>query len=75
MLFGQQRGRREDGHLLAAHDSDEGGAQRHFGLAKADVAADQAVHRFAGGHIAHHIVDGFLLVRRFLEAETVGKRS
>ena len=55
MLARQQRGRHHDRDLLAVHGGDEGGAQRHFGLAEADVAADEPVHRPAGGQI---VVDG-----------------
>ena len=71
MLFRQQRGRCEDRDLLAAHDGDEGGAQRNFGLAEADVATDQPVHRFAASHVLDHGVDRGALVRRLLEAETL----
>ena len=48
MLAREQRGRHDDRHLHAVHGGDEGGAQRHLGLAEADVAADQPVHRPAG---------------------------
>ena len=51
-----------DGDLLAAHRRDEGRAQRHLGLAEADVAAHQAVHRLAGAEIVEHRVDDGLLV-------------
>jgi hypothetical protein len=44
VLLGQQRGGRQEGHLLAAGDGHEGRAQGHLGLAEAHVAADQAVH-------------------------------
>ena len=37
--------RREDGDLLAVHHGLERRAHRHFRLAVADVAAEQAVHR------------------------------
>ena len=47
VLLGEQRGRHEHRDLLAAGDGDERGAQRDLGLAEADVAADQAVHRLA----------------------------
>ena len=40
--------------LLAVADRDEGGAQGDFGLAEADVAADQAVHRLARAHVVDH---------------------
>ena len=54
VLARQQRGRHHDGDLLAVHRGDEGGAQRDFGLAEADVAADQPVHRPAGIEIVEH---------------------
>ena len=44
----QQRRRHHDRDLLAVHGGDEGGAQRNFRLAEADVAANQPVHRPAG---------------------------
>jgi hypothetical protein len=73
VLFGQQRGRRQEGHLLAAHHRHESGPQRDLGLAEADVAADQAVHRLGADQILDHGMDGCLLVGRFLEAEVVGE--
>ena len=73
MLFAEQGGRAQHGHLLAAGDGAEGGAQGDFGLAEADVATDQAVHRFARFHVFDHGGDGLRLVDRFLEAETVGE--
>ena len=48
---------------------DEGRAQRHLGLAEADVAADQPVHRPAGGEIVEHRVDRGLLVLGLLVGE------
>ena len=45
MLARQQRRRHHHGDLRAGHRGDEGGAQRHLGLAEADIAADQPVHR------------------------------
>ncbi|VTQ27241.1 Uncharacterised protein [Pseudomonas aeruginosa] len=48
---------------------DERRAHRHFGLAEADVAADQAVHGPGREHIGDHRLDGALLVRRLLERE------
>ena len=62
VLARQQRGRHHDRDLLAVHRRGEGGAQRHLGLAEADVAADQPVHRPAGGEIVEHGVDGGVLV-------------
>ena len=45
MLAREQRGRHDDRDLLAVDRGDEGGAQRDFGLAEADIAADEPVHR------------------------------
>ena len=73
VLFGQQRRGREEGHLLAARHSHEGRAQRHLGLAKAHIAADQAVHGAGADHVLDHRVDGGILVGRFFKAEVVGK--
>jgi hypothetical protein len=62
VLAREQRGRHHDGDLLAVHCRDEGGAQRHFGLAEADIAAHQPVHRLAGAEIVEHRVDDGLLI-------------
>ena len=40
-----------------AHRDHERGAQRHLGLAEADVAADQPIHRLAGAQIVEHRLD------------------
>ena len=45
VLVGENRRRRQHRHLVAAVDRLEGGPHRHLGLAVADVAAEQAVHR------------------------------
>jgi hypothetical protein len=73
MLFAEQGGRAQHGDLLAAGDRAERGAQRDLGLAEADVAADEAVHRFARLHVLDHRVDRGGLVGRFLETEAVGE--
>ena len=57
-----KRRRHHDGDLLARHGGDEGGAQRDLGLAEADVAAHQPVHRPAGREIVEHRIDGGELV-------------
>src|SRR3712207_8790828 len=42
VVLARQQGRgHDDGDLLAAHGGHEGGAQRHFRLAEAHVAADE----------------------------------
>ncbi len=69
MLARKQRRRHDDGHLQAVHGGDEGGAQCHFGLAEADVAADEAVHRTARRQVAEHRFDAGVLVLRLLVRE------
>ena len=74
MLLGEQRRRRQDRDLLAAVDGDEGGAQRDLGLAEADVAADEPVHRPRRDHVLDHGVDRGVLVGRLVEAEARRER-
>ena len=62
VLARKQRRRHHDRDLLARHRGDERGPQRHLGLAEADVAADQPVHRAAGGEVVEHGVDRGALV-------------
>ena len=61
----REHGRRhEHGDLLAVHHGLERGAQGDLGLAVADVAADQAVHRARVLHVALDVVNGAELVGR-----------
>ena len=69
MLPRQQRGRHHHRHLRAGHGGNEGGAQRHLGLAEADIAADQPVHRPPGSHVFQHVGDGASLVLGFGKRE------
>ena len=69
VLGGEERGRHQQGHLLAVLDGLEGGPQRHLGLAEADVAADQAVHRGLGLHVRLDLLDGAELVGGLLVRE------
>ena len=73
MLAREQRGRHHDCDLPAGHRGDEGGAQRHFGLAEADVAADQAIHRPPGAEVTKHGGDRGVLVVGLLIGEAGGK--
>ena len=57
VLPGQERGRHHDGDLLAVERDRKRRAQRHLGLAEADVAADQPVHRPAAFEILQRGVD------------------
>ena len=58
MLLGQDRGRDQHGHLPAVLRRLEGGPDRHLGLAEADVAADQPVHRARPLHVGLGLGDG-----------------
>ncbi len=69
MLARQQRRRHHHGDLLAVHGGDEGGAQRHFRLAEADVAADEPIHRPARAEIVVDRGDGGKLVVGLLVGE------
>src|SRR5258708_37087686 len=51
MLFGEDGGRYEHSHLFAVIGDLEGGPNRQLGLAVADVAANQAVHRAGALHV------------------------
>ena len=64
MLGDQQGGRDQDRDLLGVHHRLEGGADRDLGLAVADVAADQPVHRHGLLHVALDVVDRGQLVGR-----------
>ena len=73
VLFAEQRGRAQHSDLLAASHGAKRGAQSDFGLAEADVAANQPIHRTTGFHVVDYGVDGGCLIGRFLKAEAVGK--
>ncbi len=60
--------------LGAGHRGDEGRAHRHLGLAEAHVAADQPVHRRAGGQVVQHRLDRGKLVLRLLVREARRER-
>ncbi len=65
MLLGQDGGRHEHGDLFAAHDGLESGANGDLGLAEADIAADEAIHRLLGFHVGLGGGDGGELIRSF----------
>ncbi len=69
VLLGEDRRRREDQHLLAVGRRLDRGAQRHLGLAEADVAADQPVHRPLRLHVGLDRVDRVELVDGLLVRE------
>ena len=69
MLAGQKRGWRHKRHLIAGHGGDKGGAQRHLGLAKADIAADQPVGGASRGEVTNDILNRAKLVIGLGETE------
>ena len=63
VMLARQQGRGADHrHLLARKRGDEGRAQRHLGLAEADIAADQPVHRLARRHVLQDVGNRLQLV-------------
>ena len=62
MLLGEDRRRHEHHHLPSVGGGLDRGAQRHLGLAEADVAADQPVHRALRLHVALDRLDRIQLV-------------
>ncbi len=64
VLLREHRRRDEHGDLRAVHHRLERGAHRDLGLAVADVAADEAVHRPHVLHVALDVADGARLVGR-----------
>src|SRR5205807_2412854 len=71
MLLRQHRRRREDDDLFSFHDRFESGANGDFRFAKADVAANQPVHRARQLHVALGRGDGGELIGRFAKRERV----
>ncbi len=64
VLRGQHRRRCQDGHLLALGHGLERRSHGDLGLAEADVADEQAVHRLRRLHVALDLLHRALLVRR-----------
>src|SRR5258705_5232479 len=52
-LLREHRRRHQHGDLSARHHDREGGAHRDLGLAEADVAADETVHRLVARSEEH----------------------
>ena len=65
MLFGKYGGWHEDGRLFAAGDGFERGTDRNLGFAKADITADQAIHRACSFQVAFGFVDRATLIACF----------
>ena len=66
MLLRQHRSRHQHGYLFAAHHGFKGRTHRHFGLAKAHIAAKQPVHGPRLFHIRFDFLQRLQLIRRFL---------
>ena len=62
MLLGQNGRRHQNGHLFAVQDALHRGAEGDLCLAKADVAAEQTLHRGGGFHIPLDLGDAAELV-------------
>ncbi len=73
VLAREQGGGGDHRHLLPGQRRDECGAQRDLGLAEADIAADQPVHRLALRQIAQHIVNRALLIVGFGPGKAFGE--
>ena len=71
VLEGENGGGREHGDLLAILHGLEGGAHGDFGLAVADIAAEQAVHGLRRFHVGLDVGDGRDLVVGLVEVEGV----
>ena len=71
VLLREDRRRHQHQHLLAVLGGLERRAQRDLGLAVADVAADQPVHRPRRFHVGLHQLDRLALVRRLREREAL----
>ena len=66
VLIGEHGRRHEHCDLLAVSGSLEGSADGDFGLAEANVAADEAVHRAVALHVGLDGLSGCQLVGRVL---------
>ena len=71
MLLREQRGRHQDRDLFAILYRDERRTHRNFGLAEADVAADQTIHRFRAREVGDDFVDRAPLIRGDVERELI----
>ncbi len=69
VLTCKKRRRHHDGDLHAVDGRDISGAQRDLGLAEADVAAHEAIHRPAGAQVFQHLLDARRLILGLLVGE------
>src|SRR5690606_38819649 len=71
MLASEQGGGADEHDLHPRHGRNKGGAQGDLGLAEANIAADEAVHRFTRAQILDYVADSAVLIVRFLIRESV----
>ena len=62
VLFGERLGRRHEGAAVSRLDRAQKRVQRHHGLARADVALEEPLHRGRTAQVRVDLGDGFLLV-------------
>ena len=62
VLLGEHFGRRHERALISTLHRDEQRRERHHGLARTDVALEQAVHRRGPGEVVHDLAERALLV-------------
>ena len=74
MLTCQKRRRHEHRHLIACLYSDECRTHCHFGLAKAYITTNQAVHRLGLLHIINDGVNSGSLVNGLFKGELTGEQ-
>ena len=65
VLAGQNSRGHQNGHLAATHHRFERGTNRDLGLAKADIGAQQTIHRLFSLHVAFDLLRAAELVGRF----------
>ena len=70
MLLSQDRRRHQNGNLSPRLHRFESGPQRHLGFAKANIPANQTVHRARFGHVTLHRFDGRKLIFSLREWKT-----
>ncbi len=73
VLLGEEGGGHHHRHLMPLLDANEGRAHRDLGLAEADIATHDPVHRLFRGEVVDHGRDRALLVRGLLEGKLLGE--
>ena len=74
VLLGQDLGRRHEGGLQPVLHRQHGGQHRDDGLAGADIALQQAVHRLGALHVLADLLEGGALTGRQLERQHAAQR-